>query len=45
MLLHQLIPALVTLARRFDVVLLGLPAAIRRKVARARVADSDLQET
>jgi hypothetical protein len=45
MLLHQLIPALVTLARRFDSVLLGLPAAIRRKVSRARLADSDLQET
>ena len=45
MLLHQLIPALVTLARHLDSVLLGLPAAIRRKVSRPRAADPDLQET
>jgi hypothetical protein len=45
MLLHQLIPALVTLAKRFDSVLLGLPARIRRVVSRARESGSDLQET
>ena len=45
MLLHQLIPALVTLAKRFDSVLLGLPALIRRVVSRAREGGSDLQET
>jgi hypothetical protein len=45
MLLHHLIPALVTFARRFDSVLLHLPAKIRRVVSRARVADSDLQVT
>ena len=45
MLLHQLIPALVTLAKRFDSVLLRVPALIRRVVSRARVGGSDLQET
>jgi hypothetical protein len=45
MLLHQLIPALVTLAKRFDSVLLGLPARIRRVVSRGREGGSDLQET
>ena len=45
MLLHQLIPALVTLAKRFDLALLGLPARIRRLVSRARIGGSDLQET
>jgi hypothetical protein len=45
MLLHQLIPALVTLAKRFDAVLLGFPALIRRVVSRARESGSDLQET
>jgi hypothetical protein len=44
MLLHQLIPAVVTLAKRFDSVLLGLPGFIRRMVLRA-VGGSDLQET
>jgi hypothetical protein len=44
MLLHQLIPAVVTLAKRFDSVLLGLPAFIRRIVSRGRVSGSDLQE-
>ncbi len=41
MLLHQLIPALVTLAKRFDSVLLGIPALIRRAVTRG---GSDLQQ-
>jgi hypothetical protein len=45
MLLHQLIPALVTLAKRFDSVLLHFPALIRRVVSRAREGGSDLQET
>jgi hypothetical protein len=45
MLLHQLIPALVTLAKRFDSVLLGLPARRRRVVSRGRDSGSDLQET
>ncbi len=45
MLLHQLIPALVTLAKRFDSVLLGFPALIRRVVSRDRDSGSDLQET
>jgi len=45
MLLHQLTPALVTLAKRFDSVLLGFPALIRRVVSRARESGSDLQET
>jgi hypothetical protein len=45
MLLHQLIPALVTFARRFDSVFLGFPATIRRVVSRARMGGSDLQET
>jgi hypothetical protein len=45
MLLHQLIPALVTLARRFDAVVLHLPAKIRRAVLRVRGGDADLQET
>jgi hypothetical protein len=44
MLLHQLIPAVVTLAKRFDSVLLRVPALIRRVVSRA-VGGSDLQET
>ena len=37
MLLHQLIPALVTLAKRFDSVLLGFPALIRRAGPRKRL--------
>jgi hypothetical protein len=45
MLLHQLIPALVTLAKRFDSVLLGIPALIRRAVSRGRDGGSDLQES
>jgi hypothetical protein len=45
MLLHQLIPALVTLAKRFDSMLLGFPALIRRVVSRGRESGSDLQET
>jgi hypothetical protein len=45
MLLHQLIPALVTLAKRFDSVVLGLPARILRVISRTREAGSDLQET
>jgi hypothetical protein len=45
MLLHQLIPALVTLARRFDAVVLHLPAKIRRVVSRVRGGDAELQET
>ena len=45
MLLHQLIPALVSLAKRCDSVLLGFPALIRRVVSRARESGSDLQET
>jgi len=43
-LLHQLIPALVTLARRFDSVLLQLPATIRRAMSRVRGGEADLQE-
>ncbi len=35
MLLQQLIPAVVTLAKRFDAVLLGLLAFLRRVVSRA----------
>ncbi len=46
MLLHQLIPALVTLARRFDAVVLHLPAKIRRVRCReSRGGDAELQET
>jgi hypothetical protein len=45
MLLHQLIPALVILAKRFDSVLLCLPAKIRRAVSRVRGGDAELQET
>ncbi len=45
MLIHQLIPALVTLAKRFDSVVLGLPARILRVISRTREASSDLQET
>jgi hypothetical protein len=45
MLLHHLIPALVTLAKRFDSVLLGLPARIRRAVSRGREGGPDLQES
>lgn len=45
MLLHQLIPALVTLAKRFDSVLLGFPTLIRRVVSRVREGGPDLQET
>jgi hypothetical protein len=45
MLLHQLIPALVTLARRFDSVLLPLRDSARALLSRLRSGDSDLQET
>ena len=45
MLLHQLIPAVISLAKRFDSVLLGLPARILQLVSRSRVGGSDLQET
>jgi hypothetical protein len=45
MLLHQLVPALVAFAKRFDSVLLDIPALIRRVVSRGRDGSSDLQET
>jgi hypothetical protein len=45
MLTCQLIVAFVAAAKRFDAVLMHLPAAVRRLVSRARVSDSDLQET
>ena len=45
MLLHQLIPAVVTLAKRLDSVLLALPVRIRRLVSARRNGGSHLQET
>jgi len=45
MLLHQLILALFAAAKRFDSVLLGMPASVRRLVSRVKADGSDLQET
>jgi hypothetical protein len=45
MLLHQLIPALVTLARRFDSVLLPVRDLARALLSRLRSGETDLQET
>jgi hypothetical protein len=45
MLTCQLIVALVAAVKRFDAVVMHLPAALRRVVSRARVGGSDLQET
>jgi hypothetical protein len=45
MLLHQFILVMVSAVKRFDSVLLSLPAAVRRMVLRDKVGDSDLQET
>ncbi len=44
MLLHQFIVVLVAIAKRFESVLLGLPAAIRR-MARQDLGESDPQES
>jgi hypothetical protein len=45
MLLHQFIVVVVATAKRFESVLLSLPAALRRVASRSKVGDSDLQET
>ncbi len=45
MLTCQLIVALVAAAKRFDAVVMHLPAAVRRLMSRARASGSDLQET
>jgi hypothetical protein len=44
MLLHQFIVVLVATAKRFESILLGLPAAIRR-LGREAIGESDPQET
>jgi hypothetical protein len=44
MLLHQFIMVLLATAKRFESVLLSIPAAIRRML-REDVGDSDMQET
>ena len=45
MLLHQLILTLFAAVKRFDSVLLDVPASVRRLVSRAKADGSDLQET
>jgi len=45
MLTCQLIVALVAAIKRFDAVVMHLPAALRRLISRSRVNGSDLQET
>lgn len=45
MLLHQFMLVLVATVKRFDSVLLGVPASVRRLVSRAKTDSSDLQET
>ena len=45
MLLHQFIVVLVSIARRFESVLLHLPATVRRVLSRIKLGGSDLQES
>lgn len=45
MLLHQFILVVVATAKRFESVLLTIPAALRRAVSRFGSGGSDLQET
>ncbi len=45
MLTCQLIVALMSAMKRFDAIVMHLPATVRRLVSRRRVGDSDLQET
>ena len=45
MLLHHFILAMIGIVKRFESVLLDLPALVRRAVSRGRVGGSDLQET
>jgi len=45
MLLHQFIVILVATAKRFESVLVAIPAAVRRVISRNGTSGSDLQET
>lgn len=45
MLFHQFMLVLVATVKRFESVLLGVPASVRRLVSRAKANGSDLQET
>ena len=45
MLLHQVIVVVVSTVKRFESVLLHLPATARRVLARVKLGGSDLQET
>jgi len=45
MLLHQFILVLTAAVRRFDSVLLTVPAGVRRLVSRAKIGGSELPET
>ena len=45
MLLHQVIVVLISAAKRFDSVLLAIPSAVRRLIARDKLGGSDMQET